>query len=155
LGAVIRHAIDTDQASNTWAQTGATTPLLSEFWEEGLRVLQSQNLDFFGNVTAQPTLQPDIGQIGDLRRLEVQAANLDGSDTEVWYVRILSHADLDEDGDVDQSDFGLFQVCLSGTGEAYESGCSGADLDDDKDVDRHDFDAFAGCIAGSDSMPKG
>jgi predicted amidohydrolase len=98
---------------------------------------------------------PTVGQIGSLCRFEVQAANLSGSDTEVWHVRVLSRADLDEDGDVDQSDFGLFQACLSGTGEAYKSGCSGADLDGDEDVDSHDFDVFAGCIAGSDSPPKG
>ncbi len=57
-------------------------------------------------------------------------------------------ADLDEDGDVDQKDFGLFQTCFSGNGQAYAPGCSIADLDLDGDVDDYDFDQFRACLSG-------
>jgi len=62
--AVIRHTIETDESSDAWVQQGAATWLWDQFWEEGLRVLQSQNLDYFGSVTADPLLQPDIGVLG-------------------------------------------------------------------------------------------
>jgi predicted amidohydrolase len=62
---VIRHTIDTDQASNAWAQAGATTAMLDQFWLEGLRVLQTQNPDVFPTVTAHPVLQPDLGVQGN------------------------------------------------------------------------------------------
>jgi hypothetical protein len=57
--------------------------------------------------------------------------------------------DMDGDGDVDQSDFGLFQVCLSGVGvQQTEPGCQDAKLDDDEDVDRDDAAVFSQCVSG-------
>jgi hypothetical protein len=59
--------------------------------------------------------------------------------------------DLDEDGDVDQSDFGLFQACLSGRGTIQENvACWNARLDDDEDVDGTDLVVFLTCCAGKD-----
>ena len=70
----IRYTIETDQSSNAWAQASATTPLLSEFWKEGLRVLQSQNLDYFGSVTANPTLLPNTGVLGNSPNANIKMA---------------------------------------------------------------------------------
>ena len=47
---------------------------------------------------------------------EIEASNSEGSDTESWVVRVVSWSDFDLDGDVDQSDFGFFQKCVSGDG---------------------------------------
>lgn len=58
-------------------------------------------------------------------------------------------ADLDCDGDVDQSDFGTFQACLSGDYEPQtEPACQRALLDGDNDVDENDLVLFIGCISG-------
>lgn len=58
-------------------------------------------------------------------------------------------ADLDRDGDVDQDDFGYFQVCLSGADVPQNSPeCARARLDDDADVDADDFDLFVSCVSG-------
>jgi hypothetical protein len=47
-------------------------------------------------------------------------------------------ADFDADGDLDQEDFGLFQVCLKGPGvPQLDRGCLDARLDGD-DVDAAD-----------------
>ncbi len=58
-------------------------------------------------------------------------------------------ADFDHDGDVDQTDFGHFQGCLSGAfvpqPDAHCADCL-FDLDDDVDVD--DFNMFMGCFSG-------
>ena len=64
--------------------------------------------------------------------------------------------DFDGDGDVDQSDFGHLQVCLSGdvsciwcTGSLYGIGCEDADFDGDGDVDQYDVSTFLRCMSGA------
>ncbi|GMU20753.1 MAG: hypothetical protein AMXMBFR13_08490 [Phycisphaerae bacterium] len=57
--------------------------------------------------------------------------------------------DLDRDGDVDQADFGLLQVCLNGSGRPYAFGCRPADLEPDGDVDGLDVESFRPCMSGS------
>ncbi|MBN1512689.1 MAG: SUMF1/EgtB/PvdO family nonheme iron enzyme [Phycisphaerae bacterium] len=59
-------------------------------------------------------------------------------------------ADFDGDGDVDQTDFGHIQVCLTGNGTACEDeACFNARFDGDPDVDNADMDLFLGCMSGS------
>ncbi|HSW44956.1 MAG TPA: immunoglobulin domain-containing protein [Phycisphaerae bacterium] len=59
-------------------------------------------------------------------------------------------ADLDNDGDVDLADFGLFQVCLAGP---YPSpipmDCGNCDLDRDNDVDADDLGKILLCLSGA------
>jgi hypothetical protein len=55
--------------------------------------------------------------------------------------------DFDGDGDVDQEDFGRFQVCLTGPGIFQPTpGCDRARLDGDDDVDSTDLNLFLGCL---------
>lgn len=62
---------------------------------------------------------------------------------------IVQPADLDDDGDVDSGDFGLFQNCFSGINIAQNDlFCQGARLDGDSDVDDADFAIFDGCMSG-------
>jgi L-ascorbate metabolism protein UlaG (beta-lactamase superfamily) len=57
--------------------------------------------------------------------------------------------DFDRDGDVDQTDFGRFQACLTGSGASQDAAeCRVARLDDDLDVDQDDFGLFQSCISG-------
>ncbi len=60
---------------------------------------------------------------------------------------LLYPGDLDLDCDVDQEDFGLFQVCYSGPGIPFPTGCGFADLNGDGDVDLGDFATFRGCMS--------
>lgn len=62
-------------------------------------------------------------------------------------------ADFDRDGDVDQTDFGVFQACLSGSAVPYGPGCGNADFDGDGAVDQNDFAAFLDCLGGPDTPP--
>jgi len=58
--------------------------------------------------------------------------------------------DLDYDGDVDQTDFGLFQVCLTGSSVAQnDPACQDALLDGDTDVDKDDMGIFKACLSGA------
>jgi len=57
--------------------------------------------------------------------------------------------DYDDDGDVDQSDFGHFQACLTGADIYVVSpSCADADFDQDADVDGDDLQTFIGCVSG-------
>ncbi|MHC4675505.1 MAG: glycosyl hydrolase [Planctomycetota bacterium] len=59
------------------------------------------------------------------------------------------NCDFNNDGDVDQEDFGRFQACL--TGPAVPVGdpkCQAANLDGDVDVDQDDLIVFQQCISG-------
>jgi len=59
--------------------------------------------------------------------------------------------DLDDDGDVDLEDFGVFQACLTYSGVAQEDpACLGAKLQgNDEDVDVYDLGKFLGCMSGA------
>lgn len=58
-------------------------------------------------------------------------------------------ADFDGDGDVDQSDFGIFQGCLSGPWiPQNDPPCTNTDLDGDGDVDQADYGGFQRCFSG-------
>lgn len=59
-------------------------------------------------------------------------------------------ADLDRDGDVDQSDFGIMQLCLAGQNLPAEA-CARARMDDDGDVDGTDMSLFIGCLSGTNA----
>ena len=82
-----------------------------------------------------------------------------GSDTETKanYITVTEPAydgDFDHDDDVDQEDFGFFQVCLSGSGIAQpDPACEPAQLDDDNDVDQDDFAVFLACFSGANVAP--
>ena len=62
---------------------------------------------------------------------------------------LFAPCDFDQDGDVDQGDFGRLQTCYSGPGIAQtDPECQGARLDDDDDVDLNDFGIFQSCTSG-------
>lgn len=64
-----------------------------------------------------------------------------------------TRGDFDRDLDVDLSDFGSFQRCLSGFGMPYASGCDESDLNRDGSVDTADLTLFLGCLAGPGRAP--
>ncbi len=59
----------------------------------------------------------------------------------------LPYADADTDGDVDQDDFGAFQMCYNGAG-AVPTGCECYDRNTDGKVDVTDFTSFGNCWTG-------
>ncbi|MBI4580786.1 MAG: hypothetical protein HY718_13850 [Planctomycetes bacterium] len=70
----------------------------------------------------------------------------------VWsFTTRLLPGDADDDGDVDQEDFGRFQQCLSPPGALpIEPQCAFANLNGDELVDQADLAAFVACFSGAD-----
>ena len=65
-------------------------------------------------------------------------------------VTIPKPADFDQDGDVDQEDFGRFQACYTGGGVPQtDPSCAAGRLDPDEDVDLDDFGTFQLCMSGA------
>ncbi len=63
-------------------------------------------------------------------------------------------SDFDRDGDVDLSDFTLFQLCFNGPNRPPTWICSvDVDLDNDGDADLADFTVFQGCFNGPNAPP--
>jgi hypothetical protein len=62
-------------------------------------------------------------------------------------------SDYDGDGDVDQTDFGILQRCLSGKGVSQtDEYCQPARMDADTDVDGGDVQAFLACLGGPSTL---
>lgn len=91
---------------------------------------------------------PSHAQIGQHVTLSVKAVNASGAATETWQVFVKAKGDLDHDGDCDQDDFGIFQVCLSGTANLPPPGCDDANFNNYRDVDELDLNVFRQCFSG-------
>jgi hypothetical protein len=102
------------------------------------------------------TCTPDVTQdecvntlggeyIGDFSVCGVDNGNCDFCPVDIF-------ADADEDGDVDEDDFGAFQECLTGQAGGILPGCQCADWDNDGDVDSEDYGAFEACASGPDVL---
>jgi hypothetical protein len=62
--------------------------------------------------------------------------------------------DVDEDLDVDQSDFARLQICFSGSGSPQnDPDCDIVNFDGDTDVDQTDLDLFLNCLTGPGATP--
>jgi len=62
----------------------------------------------------------------------------------------LYFGDMDQDDDVDQGDFGGFQLCLTGPGPlVLTAPCNCSDSDGDSDVDADDLSVFQACLQGA------
>jgi len=83
--------------------------------------------------------------------LTVQGPEGTDTETKIDYIEVEAIGpDFDEDGDVDQEDFGHLQACLSGPGIAQnDPDCLDARLDGDDDVDQDDFAIFRNCMTGA------
>jgi hypothetical protein len=85
--------------------------------------------------------------------ITITAAGADNSPQTIAVTVVLDPifipGDLDGDMDVDQSDFGILQACLTLTGQGDISpACTAANLDHDMDIDQNDMDIFQRCMRG-------
>jgi hypothetical protein len=83
--------------------------------------------------------------------VEAGGCNLNWMDFTLW--AIIAPPDLDEDGDVDQQDFGLFQPCYTEVLHAIAAGCESSDFDASGTVDAMDFAVFQTHMTGPIVLP--
>jgi len=137
------------EATFTVGATGAGT--LTYQWQKNQTNL-SDGGHYSGVTTSTLTVSnADIGDEGNYRCVVSNAYGTDTSDAATLTVTLMQQpGDFDGDGDVDQSDFGHLQVCLTGPGGGIADGCSDADLNGDGHVDQDDVVTFLGCMSGAD-----
>jgi len=77
----------------------------------------------------------------------VDTVHEDGITTgNVWTFTTRTWPDFDNDGDIDQEDFGHLQACFGTADTRIQTNCANGDLDNDKDVDQGDYAIFQGCL---------
>jgi hypothetical protein len=115
--------------------------------------------EFRGNI-GSTGFNPGPLQLGATYYWRVDEVGSAGTTTgDVWSFRARRYkGDFDDDGDVDQEDFGRFQGCLSGPNVVQgDPACNRARLDPpaaaDSDVDAADFETFLGCAEGQGGVP--
>ena len=117
----------------------------------GTRSLQQVLTTEYGQVLTGWTLQEVRSISSD--GVVLAGVGLNNGQTEGWVVYFIPPAiigDFDQDGDVDQEDFGRFQACLTGSAvPVIDPNCLDANLDGDSDVDQDDFGIFQRCISGA------
>ena len=100
----------------------------------------------------------NTADVADYRCVVATGCLTSTSNTAALTLRNTVAADFDCDGDVDQTDFGHFQSCLTGLGlPLTDPQCQNADLDRDphNDVDMNDFDVFQSCLSGPNQPATG
>lgn len=140
--------------------TGVSTASLLT-WSAGSNV--TSHSVYFGTTSpgalqgSQPAATFNPGQLAQFTTYfwRIDEVGPGGTTTgDVWrFTTGGQRGDLDADGDSDQSDFGLFQLCFSGTGVPASAGCGAAQFDGDADVDDVDFNGFLNCMKGPDLPP--
>jgi len=107
--------------------------------------------EFRGNQTAT-TFSPGTLEYCTIYHWRIDSKNKAGTTTgSVWTFRTKGlFGDFDCDGDIDLTDFGHLQECLTGPGvETIPSECETADYDGDHDVDIVELTRFRNCISGA------
>lgn len=104
-----------------------------------------RNLTIAWDLSVQPVGVWD----GNIRITEAQASN--SPQLVPVHVNIKTVLpDFDLDGDVDETDFGHFQECLSAIlNSPIAPACTNADFTRDSTVDASDFNVFVSCLAGA------
>lgn len=131
-------------------------------WQRGAGALSH---DVYFGTTSPGTFQGNQATVGfDPGTLEldttyywrVDAVNDNGTTTgAVWsFTTQYYMGDMDGDLDVDQSDFGGFQACLTGAAvNSTDPACERAKLDADDDIDEEDTGLFVLCFSGPGHVP--
>jgi hypothetical protein len=139
-----------DDASFSVGATGDGT--LTYQWKKG-GVPLTDDGRVMGSQTALLAIHDvTAGDAGDYRCVVTATCGAAESDAAALAVSTVA-ADLDGDGDVDGTDFGVFSGCFNGTANPVGAGCNPADLNVDGSVDGADYGILSGCFNGSGNPP--
>jgi hypothetical protein len=126
------------------ALTGIDTPTLKGLWENAPYLHDGSAATLMDVITtANPNDQH--GHTSQLTSLEKQQLV-----AYLLQIENSSAVDSDHDGDVDQADYGAFQVCMARLFGPYSPRCDWADLNGDAAIDSSDLAIFLACTSGAD-----
>ncbi len=116
------------------------------------------NLDDGGHYSGTATVTLTVTNVSDadagMYRCVVTAGCGDAVSTEAALTIKPMLGDLDNDGDVDLTDFAAFQTCFNGPNRPPAAACAGpADFNNDGAVDLADFSVFQLCFNGPNVPP--
>lgn len=139
------------KADFTGSPTSGFSPLTVQFTDQSIGTISSWSWNF-GDGTTSNLRNPShtYTVVGSYNvTLGVSGS---GSDSLVrpGYITVRPQpGDFDDDGDVDQEDFGPMQACLTGSGIAQtDPACARARIDGDLDADLDDIGLFLRCYSG-------
>jgi uncharacterized lipoprotein YddW (UPF0748 family) len=139
----------------TFTVTAAGEGTLAYRWQKDGSDL-SDGGHYSGATTA--TLMVSSADSGDVANYRCAVTggcgSIMSSDAALTVAAPFAKADLDRDGDVDLTDFALFQSCFNGPNRPSAAGCpANSDFDGDEDVDLTDFAIFQACFNGPNRPP--
>ena len=118
-------------------------PATGELFVAGFSMPQIPGPDTVPDPNAEPFFEARLARIMPMQVDSVVASRFSDEHlalpiSAVWIASVRP-GDLDEDGDVDLSDYIWFQSCFTGSAGETSASCGAADLDGDGDVDLADF----------------
>lgn len=142
-----------------WKQPVIVAPLVTDIdtdgdgWSDAYEEANGQ-LYWYPFDTDPPPTGPDRDGDGIIDDLDACPNTIPGIVVTSWGCPIVTvPGDMEGDGDVDQSDFGLFQACMTGTAVPQtDPACEAARMDypTDLDVDAQDLALFLDAMTGAD-----
>jgi hypothetical protein len=129
-------------------QASSPFPLTYQWRKDGLNLADGGSIG--GATTNALTLTScDYADQGDYLCVVTNTNGSTPSDAATLTVsKRYAKCDFDHDDDVDMSDFGYLQRCLTESGVPLDPSCQSADLDGDDSVDSEDVTFFVNCSSG-------
>jgi PKD repeat protein len=132
------------------------SPLTVQFTDQSTGTITSRLWDFGDGTTSTQANPAHVYQAVGAYTLRLTVANASGSDTGIAgnYVTVRNYpCDMNDDRHVDQTDFGLFQACMTDMPQNAPA-CQRAKLTNDEYVDQQDVSVFLGCMTGPGGQPN-
>jgi len=144
-------AVSIGQTAQFSVAAWGTAPLSYQWRRDGVALADDGNIS--GATAAMLTVNPSTAT--DRGDYDVVITNDCGSTSSSSATLAVTAppGDFDDDGDVDQADFGQFQACMSGNTVPQDAPeCDKTHFDADSDVDQSDLDFFLQCLGGPDAI---
>ncbi len=150
--------------SSPWPGAIDVPALTTLTWQSGMHADSHEiyfgadpgNLEFQTTQSANSFALPDLVDNTTYYWRVDEVNSLGRTGGEVWsFTTKRLKPDFDNDGDVDMTDFGHLQLCLSGADVPQtRPECQDAKLDNDDDVDDADASLLEGCLTGAGQLGR-
>ncbi len=149
---VLRHGPDFDLNDEMDSVEGSTSFNYAQRRTQVEIVMPSNRMEVFEIVAESCADAPDTDGDGVHGACDLCPGTAVGASVDTSGCPAVFSGDMDRDGDIDQSDFGHLQACISGAFIAQpKAECRNTDFDGDEDVDQDDLARLQQCFSGAGS----